>query len=1012
MQRLRAIIACAALLILPASRISAQVVGNDDARLPLASVDTRAAAIVPGAPPTLLQFTVDPSGGGDLFDVVSSHPQVAVSLILPGGAEINSANAAAQGFSFDVVTTNANDDPAMASNFDLPGTHTVIGLPASSPSGTYQVKIDGSAVTTTEAVIATYYSASSIRAGAVTDAGTYQAGDTVVVSAILLDGVAPIAGATVNASVGDPLQAGAVPTQVVLQDSGQYDEATGDGIYTGTFTASQAGQFAVQVRATGTSAAGVSFSRTASTSFRVLPPLARLLSFSDAGVDDNGNSLIDRIVVTATVDVQAAGNYLFTMGLVSSSGVRINASTSAPLAAGTQQIAVPFPAADVSSLGADGPYQRRDATLYAVDDAEQTVTSFVGDAGLTAAYLRSSLERPAIQFTGNNAATGIDTNGNGKFDILRIQAEVNVIAAGFYHWNGGLRDTSGKTIQLVANSASLTAGLNTITFDFDGKKIAQNDKDGPFSLTSVMMYSPNASTVINELWETPAFAVGDFECSGVIPPPIQSATLTPTSVIGGNSSRLRVNFTEPAGACGAKISLSSDHPAAIAAVIPTDVVVAAGQNFAEVTVITSGVAAATPVVLTVTSGATSQSVTLNITPAALTTLTVLPATASAGVGVTGKVTLDGAAPAGGSVVALTSSDPVNAPVPASVTIAGGTRDATFIINTNAALEGTASATISASYAGVTKSAPLTIYSEVFIAGTIVAGGPPVTVTATQPGQNFLLAFEGAQGQRVSLRMTDVSIGTSSCCGSNVSIKKPDGSFLVPARQVGTSGAFIDAATLPAAGTYTVVVDPVGVATGSMTLTLYDVPADPTGTITAGGPPVSVSTSVPGQNALLTFSGAAGQRITLNIGSVAMSGGNGYVDVSMRKPDGTNLASATYVNSGGGFINTQDAAGRRHLHHPGEPAGLQHRQPEPDPERRFRRRHQRHHPRWVFGDRHDHLRRAERTGDLRRDGRPAREPQDRRRRDVGRQRLRGRVHEKARREHAGLFDLHQFERRVH
>lgn len=168
MQRLRAIIACAALWILPASHVSAQVVGNDDARLPLTGIDTRAAAIIPGAPPTLMQFTVDPaSGGGDLFDVVSSHPQVAVSLILPGGAEVNAANAESQGFSFDVFTTSANADFASASTFDLPGTHTLIGLPSSSPSGTYQVKLDGSAVnTTTEAVIATYYSASSVRAGA------------------------------------------------------------------------------------------------------------------------------------------------------------------------------------------------------------------------------------------------------------------------------------------------------------------------------------------------------------------------------------------------------------------------------------------------------------------------------------------------------------------------------------------------------------------------------------------------------------------------------------------------------------------------------------------------------------------------------------------------------------------------------------------------------------------------------------------------------------------------------
>jgi len=45
----------------------------------------------------------------------------------------------------------------------------------------------------------------------------------------------------------------------------------------------------------------------------------------------------------------------------------------------------------------------------------------------------------------------------------------------------------------------------------------------------------------------------------------------------------------------------------------------------------------------------------------------------------------------------------------------------------------------------------------------------------------------------------------------------------------------------------------------MTLTLYDVAADVTGSITPGGSAVTVTISVPGQNAGVTFSGTAGRR---------------------------------------------------------------------------------------------------------------------------------------------------------
>ena len=83
-------------------------------------------------------------------------------------------------------------------------------------------------------------------------------------------------------------------------------------------------------------------------------------------------------------------------------------------------------------------------------------------------------------------------------------------------------------------------------------------------------------------------------------------------------------------------------------------------------------------------------------------------------------------------------------------------------------------------------------------------------------------------------MSDVTIGPSSCCSTKVSIVKPDGTALASPTSVGTSGGSIDAKTLPAAGSYTILVDPQSNATGSMTLTLHTVPPDATGSITAGG----------------------------------------------------------------------------------------------------------------------------------------------------------------------------------
>ena len=136
---------------------------------------------------------------------------------------------------------------------------------------------------------------------------------------------------------------------------------------------------------------------------------------------------------------------------------------------------------------------------------------------------------------------------------------------------------------------------------------------------------------------------------------------------------------------------------------------------------------------------------------------------------------------------------------------------------------------------------------------IAPAGPSVTVATHAAGENARLFFDGAAGQRIALRMSNVAMGASTCCSAQVSIWKPDGSNLVYPTLVGTNGGFVDTRALPVSGRYSMLVDPQGTAFGSMTLTLYDVPPDVTDSISPGGPAVTVSMGpVPGQNAILRF----------------------------------------------------------------------------------------------------------------------------------------------------------------
>ena len=100
-------------------------------------------------------------------------------------------------------------------------------------------------------------------------------------------------------------------------------------------------------------------------------------------------------------------------------------------------------------------------------------------------------------------------------------------------------------------------------------------------------------------------------------------------------------------------------------------------------------------------------------------------------------------------------------------------------------------------------------------------------------------------------------------------------------------------TLPSSGQYTVLVDPQGSSAGSATL-LLSAFNDVTGTITPGTP-LTTTTTFAGQNALYTFSGTAGQQVSLNIMSSTYPG---CLSLSARilKPDGSTLGSNSTCGS--------------------------------------------------------------------------------------------------------------------
>jgi hypothetical protein len=190
-------------------------------------------------------------------------------------------------------------------------------------------------------------------------------------------------------------------------------------------------------------------------------------------------------------------------------------------------------------------------------------------------------------------------------------------------------------------------------------------------------------------------------------PSLSSLILNPASVTGGQNATGTVTLTGTAPSAGTIVSLSNANAAAS---VPNSVTIPPNSSSANFTITTSAVSMTTVGNITAAYSGVNKSASLTVNPAAptaLSSLTLNPSTLVGGASATGTVTLTKAAPAGGIVVNLTSSNSTRAKVPANVVIPAGAISQVFTITTTATKQ-KANVSITASYASVNKRATLTV----------------------------------------------------------------------------------------------------------------------------------------------------------------------------------------------------------------------------------------------------------------------------------------------------------------
>jgi Deoxyribonuclease NucA/NucB len=180
---------------------------------------------------------------------------------------------------------------------------------------------------------------------------------------------------------------------------------------------------------------------------------------------------------------------------------------------------------------------------------------------------------------------------------------------------------------------------------------------------------------------------------------------------------------------------------------------------------------------------------------------------------------------------------------------------------------------------------LTVRSRGLVARPIVPDGPAVEAEVVRSGGVGKLTFDGIQGQRMSIgaSQTTISRGT-------IALLAPDGTRLGEDPLVAGAASFVEPVTLPATGTYAVLVSGEGSATGKTAVRVYDTSTDVFGTLAEGGSAVQVTISKPGQNAVLAFGADAGFVHRLSLTSSSLGSGR----LVVRNAEGTEVASTKLV----------------------------------------------------------------------------------------------------------------------
>ncbi len=202
---------------------------------------------------------------------------------------------------------------------------------------------------------------------------------------------------------------------------------------------------------------------------------------SDYGEDIDNDGLFDYLTVDVSLETVESGWYRVQGFLITDSTYFSSTSENSTLQIGANTVTIRFDGNEIRDYGIDAPYTLK-VNLYAPD-------GYTFDSPLfqTSSYSYTDFDSRVARFTGSFTDHATDTNLNGKYDILTIEADIEVEQAGDYLVSAWLQSQAGEDIASARTNLSVSAGTHTVAVDFDGKYVYQHGVNGPYELIYIVI---------------------------------------------------------------------------------------------------------------------------------------------------------------------------------------------------------------------------------------------------------------------------------------------------------------------------------------------------------------------------------------------------------------------------------------------------------------------------------------------------------------------------------------------